>query len=601
MFPRFLLSLLPVGLSLLDSEARAAVPDIGGEYNGVIQGDSFETSGRFRMVLGRAGRGSVSVCVGDEPPCVIRAIYDPGDGSIAPGGSGDADMALHLRIVFNLDGFPVVTGTVDDEDETFTIEATRAVKKSESAIGAHTFVLGASEGTADAGFGYAKVKANGKVAGVLQIGQHRATSFGGRLTPEGNLPVAIRFEKTDASFVGDLSFADFSTGGTFAQYSAATSVPVHFWRTPYHPRRQPLVGTDGAFNLATTIGGVASGTAIQLNSGAIVNATLSGAPAKLKVVRGTGFVTGGTKTSALHGVVMQDSDVLTGLCNSLAEFSIESTGPATIESHHTSGSSSGSLSKEGSGNLTLAGGSVYVGSSTGSYGAIVISWAGRDLLTAEQLQLLNSSFINRADQAALGALMNRAPGDSSGYLRRSRESSDTGSSDAPPVPVLVGGGSLPSSNPTNPVSVVPDSPADLSDTSPVFPVSPSGIPVAAPLPEGYVTVITEPRNLPTGILNFQPYNVISAPNWVTISGGSIDLTNIAFNQTVLNGGPLNVGGSLNLSGGTLTLSGGNLRLGSIGSGFSGIVMTATYPGIVITNPPILVPPPAATEPADTTP
>jgi autotransporter-associated beta strand protein len=175
------------------------------------------------------------------------------------------------------------------------------------------------------------------------------------LTPDHHLPIGLRFGKTVSSFTGDLGFADFSTGDTVTLHDEEVTTSVYSWRANYHPRLRTLGGAPGTYGLAAKLNDSPSGEGTQLNNGAIVRATFEGQPAVYRVNRVTGVVTGGTKAHALRGVVMQDLDVVAGLCDGAGEFSLYSTGAVGMGA---------GVTKTGAGTLLLTGSNTYTGTTT---------------------------------------------------------------------------------------------------------------------------------------------------------------------------------------------------------------------------------------------
>jgi|GEM_PF-5684858 len=392
MFPRCLTFLLAAGVAFSTVPGHAArPPGIGGEYSAAINGGTFDTSGKFRLVLTRSGLGSVSLIAGDEPPCVVFVGVDDGTGQLFPRG-GDPDMAVHLVLVPNPDGGFIVKGDLEDDGKIFQIEAPQATTVSGDASGAHTFVLGTTATKTDLGSGTARVARNGRVTGVVHVGPHKPMSFGGRLTPEHQLPLAVRFGSSESSLTTDLTFGEGSTNGAATVHDEDVSTAGFFRRANYVPRAKPVLppqnATDGRYTvLAALVDGQPGGYVNQLKNGRFTEVLFHGKPGFLRVARATGLVIGGTGEQTFRGVVMQDHNILAGVCNGTLEFNL---------------SLVLTLSDTGQTHATAVPDDLSSGDTTGfvlewvrqdPLGAEV--WAGSTGLAPEELEKLRESFQNR--------------------------------------------------------------------------------------------------------------------------------------------------------------------------------------------------------------
>lgn len=409
MFPRCLAFLLAAGAAFSMVSGHAAPrPGIGGEYTAAINGGTFDTSGKFRLVLTRSGLGSVSLIAGDEPPCVVFVGFDDGTGQLIPRG-GDPDMAVHLILIPNPDGSFTVKGDLEDDGKVFPIEATQAATASGDASGAHTFVLGTTATKTDLGSGTARVARNGRVSGVVHVGQHKPVSFGGRLTPDQKLPLAVRFGSSESSLTTDLTFGDGSTNGAATVHDEDVSTQGFFRRANYVPRAKPVLPPQNASDsrytvLAALVDGQPGGSVNQLRNGRFTEVLFHGKPGFLRVARATGVVTGGTDEQTFRGVVMQDDNILAGVCNGTLEFNLSN----LPGSSNTGTFDSAGLTKTGSGTLIVnepgsTTGTVAPGVGVGTSGATtttIFGAASGSLTIASGSRMINSGF----DPIASGTL-----------------------------------------------------------------------------------------------------------------------------------------------------------------------------------------------------
>jgi hypothetical protein len=307
-------------LMLSGAPAFALTPaEAAGEYVATVDGGTFETSGRFRLVLSKGGLGSVAVTIGEEPPCVVGIGWG-GDGPLLIRG-GDADMFVVITIRL-IDGSLVAIGDVTDDGHTFPIEAPRVAASGGSAVGLHTFVMGTETGLGNTGNGFARVLANGHVRGVVSTSPSRRRAFAGRVSSTGDFPFVARVGE-DNSLVGNLTFGAESTAGELAQHHGDATTAVMVGGAPYNRDLPAITGSPAPAFATIAVDGHVSGGALGLrNNGAFINATLGDAPLRLRVHRKVGLVSGRQGTITARGVVLQPFNGCAGLLSNGSAFAV---------------------------------------------------------------------------------------------------------------------------------------------------------------------------------------------------------------------------------------------------------------------------------------
>jgi hypothetical protein len=319
-------------LAILATPTQALPPppapptvQVAGEYTGVVDNGTFETSGYFRLVLSKGGRGSVSVRLGDEPVCVVGIGYNPGSSSgnyffTLPGG--DPDMLVRIIVTIEPGGNPVVTGEVEDDGHIYPVVAPKVGHTAGPAAGRHTLMIGSTPGIGDTGSGFVRITPGGRVIGVANVKGSRPVSFGGLLPPSLELPVAARIGRSDASLVGKVGFNTPNASGALTLHDEASNQALLVGGMPYNPRLPALTGATPSFPLEVLLNGTVSGSAVRLRNGTIGGGKLNGQPLRLSVVRATGLVSGRSGTQIFRGVVLQGANSLGGLVNGTTPFEV---------------------------------------------------------------------------------------------------------------------------------------------------------------------------------------------------------------------------------------------------------------------------------------
>jgi hypothetical protein len=351
--------LAAVAATLFPSASAFALTaaEAAGEYTAVVDRGSFETSGHFRLVLGKAGKGTVAVRLGDEPPCVIGIGFGDNGGTII-GGYGDPiyirgndpAMIVRIEIIQGPDGGPFVIGQVEDDGNVYNVAAPKVAPDAGSAIGRHTFMFGSEAGVGNAGSGFAKVSANGRVTGAATVKGGRPVAFGGRLSPAQELPFAARFKGTGSSLVGKVAFGSPATTGNVSLHTQTLDQALLVGGTPYDSRQTALWNESGAtsFPLGVDLDGVSAGSGTWIR-GVIRGATMNGRPLRLSVNRATGVVNGRSGSHVLRGVAVQSLNRLGGLVDGVTRFEVyPGAGSAFAPAL------AGGIQKAGAGQLVLA-------------------------------------------------------------------------------------------------------------------------------------------------------------------------------------------------------------------------------------------------------
>ena len=312
-----------VTISLLSSAPAFALSatEIAGEYSGVVDNGSFETSGRFRLVVGKGGHGSVAVRLGNEPACVVF-IETEGWGKIISRPGGDPGMLLRLIFVTSPDGNPTVTGEVEEDGHTYTVEAQKSATTAGLAEGRHTFMVNKTAGGGDMGSGYARVSANGRAIGALTVNGKRPVTFGGRISPGQKLLIARRLGGDGSSVVGTLLFGVTATTGSGSFHSPESNQALRVTGSPYDRGQHAIHNTESTFPLVVSLNGAAAGAATWRTDGTIGGGSLLSKPLKIAVNRSTGSVTGKSGSDILRGVVLQNENRIAGLVNGIASFAV---------------------------------------------------------------------------------------------------------------------------------------------------------------------------------------------------------------------------------------------------------------------------------------
>lgn len=317
----FAISLLPTQSALALTPAELA-----GEYTSVVDNGTFGTSGRFRLILNKNGRGSVAVKLGSEAACVVLVGMDKGfEGGLIPIGSGD--MSIRLVINPGPDGNPILTGEVEEDGEIYTVLAPKVAADAGPAQGRATFLIGSAAGSGNTGSGVAKVSKSGRVKGVASVKGGRPVTFGGRLSPAYKLPIAVRLAGKAESLVGNVTFSTTTIIGSFTFHTPARDQALFVAGTSFNSALPALNASAPSFPLDIHLnGGPSIGTATWLSNGTIRSATLDNNWLRISVNSTTGLMTGKSGDNKLRGIASQGTNTLVGLVNGQVPFEIR---PAT--------------------------------------------------------------------------------------------------------------------------------------------------------------------------------------------------------------------------------------------------------------------------------
>ena len=326
MFLRTLSICVVSTLLLLNQQpALALTPaEAAGEYVATVDAGTFEASGRFRLVIGKGGLGSVAVTIGDEPPCVVGIGWG-GEGGplIIRGGDPDMGVIITIRLI---DGSYVAVGEVTDDGHTFIVEAPRVANSGGSSVGRHTFVMGTEAGLGNTGSGFVRVRENGRVTGVVSTGATRKRAFAGRLSSAGEFPLVARVGES-SSLIGDLTFGAVATDGTISQHNGDTTTAVMVGGAPYDPKL-PVIVNAGTLPFAhISVDNVVNGQALRLRrDGVFSGAVMGEKPMRLRVHRNSGVLTGSQGALTLRGVVLQNLNGCAGLLSNGSAFAVYAPG-----------------------------------------------------------------------------------------------------------------------------------------------------------------------------------------------------------------------------------------------------------------------------------
>ena len=298
---------------------------MAGEYTAIVDNGTFGTSGRFRLVLNKNGRGSVAVKLGNEPVCVVGVwMGNSGQGKLI--SIGASDMEIRLVIVSGPDGKLVLTGEVEEDGHIYTVEAPKVSADAGATKGRATFLIGSAAGSGNTGSGFVKVSKSGRVTGAASV-KGQPVTFGGRLSPAYKLPIAARFKGKDESLVGNLTFGDTSIIGDVRYHTPTSTQSLSVAGTSFDSALPALDGPAPSFPLSIHLnGGPSLGTATWLANSKIRSATLDNSPLRISVNPITGVVTGKSGDNKLRGIATQGANKLVGLVNGLVPFEVQ---PAT--------------------------------------------------------------------------------------------------------------------------------------------------------------------------------------------------------------------------------------------------------------------------------
>src|SRR5262245_60110010 len=121
------------------SSSHAIAPEIAGEYCGAIDGGSFADSATYRLVLGKSGRGSLSLRAADGKKHVLRVrASDQADGSLLIGNG--ARISASLKVARDDEAGAILWGSLARNGLSHSIAAAKATAGG-TATGRHTFVM----------------------------------------------------------------------------------------------------------------------------------------------------------------------------------------------------------------------------------------------------------------------------------------------------------------------------------------------------------------------------------------------------------------------------------------------------------------------------
>ena len=326
MFLRLLSICVASSLLLLNQQpALALTPaEAAGEYVATLDAGTFEASGRFRLVIGKGGLGSVAVTIGDEPPCVVGIGWgDDGGPLLIRGGDPDMDVFITIRLI---DGTYVAEGEVTDDGHIFVVEAPRVATGGGSSVGRHTFVMGTEAGLGNTGSGFVRVRENGRVTGVVSTGAARKRAFAGRLSSAGKFPLVARVGES-SSLIGDLTFGSVATDGTITHHNGDTTTAVMVGGAPYDPKLPAIVNAGTLPFAHIAVGNEVNGQAMGLRrDGVFARAVVDENPMRLRVHRNSGVLTGSQGALSLRGVVLQHLNGCAGLLSNGSAFAVYAPG-----------------------------------------------------------------------------------------------------------------------------------------------------------------------------------------------------------------------------------------------------------------------------------
>ncbi len=315
-----------------------------GHYFGIVHGDSLDSSGTVRAVLNRFGRGSVSVKLGDEKPCVAQV----GPGPILGGGpvfivisiGPNPPMQIQLSTITLPHGGVGLTGTIFEDGVETTVTLARAASPQEAAslAGQYTVILDqASAGpafSADvAGIGTLRVTRKGRLDFQGYLSDGTLVTQTSRINSDGAWPLFIK-KKNGMILSGDVLFADESqtdlAGSVHLQTPAAgddsVDTPLDLAGSRFNPALAwtaastwTLTTSDdhGATDAFTRdlnpFGNLLLSTALNLGSRSGAGAYLD---QKTGLVAG-GYAGGVLDAHALLGVIFQKTGTAFGFTQSL--------------------------------------------------------------------------------------------------------------------------------------------------------------------------------------------------------------------------------------------------------------------------------------------
>ena len=372
-----------------------------GTYFGLLEGDSYETSGYVRAVLSKSGHGSVAVQLGDEALCVVGFWLDPVQGTFVLKPGGDADMGVDLRIVWEPGGAPTIVGTVTDDGETVTVEARKTAAGSAfvgQPSGRFTFELGGISG-----YGSVTISRKGDVRGLLRLASGETIALGGALGADGTWPF-FAMAKNGTTLSGAVTFDENGEFDGMLRRRAPATATTAAADSQVSIAGSPFDGTVG-FGIADSHGAVAVGVGVYLQdepdfgfpslitrTGLFYQRENGFRVLALRFSPATGFITGRIKTPegtviSLVGAVLQGPGWANGfLAGGKGFFGIEGgtrvTGGSTTTT--TTGGTiilTGGVVKTGAGTLTLSVSNTYAGGT--------LTFSGGSLRIASDATLLS--------------------------------------------------------------------------------------------------------------------------------------------------------------------------------------------------------------------
>jgi len=311
------------GTSFATTFTATSVPPLSaGEYDAILQGGSFESTGYVRLKVDSSGRGSVSVRLGNEANCVVLIGIDELTGTVIPVRQPGVDMKIDLRVIKREDGSTGVDGTIVDDGNTIhvTLTKTASPEAVKPLQGRYTFLIetlepGTTTPTSVVGVGKVRVSPRGALRFAGRLGDGRTFGQGARLTGSDGWPLFARTSR-HTSLSGTVRFADepqTDLGGLLlsqkARRPAATVADLALAGSRYdstfgfRSARQWLIRVDASGSSATR-------TLLPTADHSAFAATALG-DALLNIATTTGQITGRLITQrpnergTLHGVMFQ--------------------------------------------------------------------------------------------------------------------------------------------------------------------------------------------------------------------------------------------------------------------------------------------------------
>lgn len=373
------------------TDSQNALASFAGEYTAVVDGGTDATSGVVRVVLGKLGRGTLSVRFGRERQSAVQVISDA-LGAIRFISNPGGNISGELHVVTSGDRSSLF-GTVTEDGPTLLLtKASGSVAPRQE-----TFLLGS-----DAGTGAVRMDGRGRMLGVFQLAGRLPAIFTGHLDDTGMVAVFARLPHGAGSLVGNVDFG----GGSIMLHDAAGDRLLSITGARFDPR-QPALGDALASVAFYQSSASPRGSILYRPPGAFFGGQLDGTRLALAVTRGWGTVRGIHGGKRLRGVVNQAAQSIAGIDDDGLPF-IGILTPMGIPPSNSSSSIGGVIittTSSSFGTLQISGTNTYQGSSVVSVtngGTLVFTGS---TLTAGSVIVNNASGSARAVSGINGATL----------------------------------------------------------------------------------------------------------------------------------------------------------------------------------------------------